>query len=81
MFQHQFGQRSITNLNLVANVTWHSSKQHSINVHHNNEHCKAGQSIAAENRAAGTGGRPLCGICKRPSKTVGRAFVPKVSSL
>jgi hypothetical protein len=53
------------NLNLVANVTWHSSKQHSINVHHNNEHCKAGQSIAAENRAAGTGGRPLCGICKR----------------
>ena len=53
------------NLNLVANVTWHSSKQHSINVHHNNEHCKAGPSIAAENRAAGTGGRPLCGICKR----------------
>jgi len=43
----------------------HSSKEHSVNVYHNSDRCRAVQSIAMHNRIVGTGGSSLCRICKR----------------
>ncbi|WGY04002.1 hypothetical protein QI633_09575 [Nocardioides sp. QY071] len=41
---------------------WHSILS---NVHHDNTSCNTGNNIEAENRRAGTGGKPLCAECDR----------------
>ena len=44
---------------------FHSKKKSDRNVYHNNDKCTEGNNIEKENRAPGTGGRPLCEHCAR----------------
>jgi len=42
---------------------WHSVKQYTRNVHHDNTECTEGNNIEKEYWRAGTGGRPKCEHC------------------
>lgn len=44
---------------------YHSTHDSDPDVHHVHSDCPNGQQIPARNRAAGTGGHPLCGNCRR----------------
>jgi hypothetical protein len=46
---------------------FHSIKQGTRNVHHNNDRCTEGNNIERENKRQGTAGRPLCEHCARLS--------------
>jgi hypothetical protein len=42
---------------------WHSTAKTDKPVHHDNTLCTEGNNIESKNRAAGTGGHPLCHHC------------------
>ena len=42
---------------------WHSKKENTPNVYHNNDKCTEGNNIESYNVVQGTGGRPLCKNC------------------
>jgi hypothetical protein len=42
---------------------WHSVKQYTRNVYHDNTECTEGNNIEKEYWRAGTGGRPKCEHC------------------
>jgi hypothetical protein len=44
---------------------FHSVKQNTSNVYHNDDKCTEGNNIEAYNRRSGTAGRPLCDRCSR----------------
>ncbi len=46
---------------------FHSKKENSPNVHHDDDKCTEGNNIESYNRVSGTGGRPKCEHCKRLS--------------
>jgi hypothetical protein len=56
-------------MSFQRNPIWYSIKTNVANVHHNNEKCLAGRSIAPEYVAHGTGDRPLCRLCERLNKS------------
>jgi len=41
------------------------SKLPGTKVHHNNNKCTLGNNIESYNRRSGTGGYPLCNLCKK----------------
>jgi hypothetical protein len=47
----------------VKTSPFHSIKQYTRNVYHNDTLCTEGNNIETENRRPGTAGRPLCDRC------------------
>jgi hypothetical protein len=48
-------------------AAWHSKRVQDRNVYHDNTACTEGNNIEAQNRVAGTGGRPKCNHCAKLS--------------
>jgi phenylacetate-coenzyme A ligase PaaK-like adenylate-forming protein len=46
-------------------AAFHSKKQGTRNVHHDNDKCTEGNNIEAYNKTSGTGGRPKCEHCAK----------------
>lgn len=48
----------------MAKVPAFRSKLPGTGVHHNNDKCTVGNNIETYNKVAGTGGLPLCSVCR-----------------
>lgn len=62
-------------------LTWHSLKPNTAYVFHDNPECWALNRIAEYNRAEGTDGRPLCGICESLNRRAVKKNTPHALSI